>query len=39
MFCRDFFHHTKTVKNGIGGHQNLFVTAFFTVTDLYLKPF
>jgi hypothetical protein len=32
------FHHVKTVKNGNGRHQNLFVAAFFAVTDLDLKP-
>jgi hypothetical protein len=31
------FHHVKTVKKGNGRHQNLFVVAFFAVTDLDLK--
>jgi hypothetical protein len=32
------FHHIKTVKNGNGRLKNLFVAAFFSVTDLDLKP-
>jgi hypothetical protein len=32
------FHHVKTVKNGNGRHQNLFVATYFAITELDLKP-